>query len=314
MVKFFQGGKKEASKYTKCSGQKIHPICPDCNKVSTHKVSISNINKNKGFQCECSDEISYPEKFLINILNQLKEKFIRQYILKCETHDKIRASKYDFYIPRLNLIIEVHGLQHYRYTGRGCSLKEQQEIDEKKKTKALNDDMVIYIVIDARISDMEYIKESILKSELVKYFNFNTVNWSEADEYGVHNIVKSNCEFFENNKDKLLMSQIIKELNISHGVLLGHLRKGNLYGWCNYDKNYMNKLSSEKCHRNMKKIKCIETNEIYLSIKNCANELEKIYDLDFNKNNISKSAKTGVAYKGFHFEFIEGEEEDLCQQ
>lgn len=69
MVPYFQGGIDEASNYTKCSGKKIIPICPHCGRIHDKEVSINNLYNNHGYKCQCSDGISYPEKFMISFLN-----------------------------------------------------------------------------------------------------------------------------------------------------------------------------------------------------------------------------------------------------
>lgn len=51
------------------------------------------------------------EHCIENILNKNNIKFIREYILPNQ-NNKFR---YDFYLPDINIIIEFHGIQHYKY-------------------------------------------------------------------------------------------------------------------------------------------------------------------------------------------------------
>ena len=114
----------------------------------------------------CGDGISYPEKFIEKVLIQLNVKHERQYKTNWSQN-----KRYDFYLPDYNAIIEVHGEQHYRYTGRGRSLKEEQENDKFKEELALKNGIKHYIVIDCRKSDSQYIKSNLFNSELNELFD-----------------------------------------------------------------------------------------------------------------------------------------------
>lgn len=75
MIKYFQGGVEEAKLYHSGSTQKIYPKCPECGRIHNKLVSITNL-KLYGFQCICSDGISYPEKFVINLLDQCNINYV----------------------------------------------------------------------------------------------------------------------------------------------------------------------------------------------------------------------------------------------
>ncbi len=65
-----------------------------------------------GFSCKrCGDGISYGEKFVYSMLCELNIDFITQ--LSHITFSWCEKYKYDFYIPSINTIVEVHGRQHY---------------------------------------------------------------------------------------------------------------------------------------------------------------------------------------------------------
>ena len=83
MVGYFQGGYDEAKKYTKCSGKRIIPICPDCKTVHNKQIPINSIYYNKGFSCiVCKDGYSYPENFFYSFLKQLNCKFVCNFLVK----------------------------------------------------------------------------------------------------------------------------------------------------------------------------------------------------------------------------------------
>ena len=80
-----------------------------------------------GFSCpNCSDKISIGEKIMYLLLSDLGVDFIREYSFEGS------VSRYDFYIPMLSTIIEVHGKQHYEgsfetYDGGRNLLEEQKK-------------------------------------------------------------------------------------------------------------------------------------------------------------------------------------------
>ena len=95
MVKYFQGGYKEAKKYTRYSHQKFYPVCPDCNSVKKTCMEIGAVYLIHSIGCICSDGLSYPEKFMFHVLEQLEIDFITQ--LTKTTFEWIGKYKYDFY-------------------------------------------------------------------------------------------------------------------------------------------------------------------------------------------------------------------------
>ena len=56
-------------KYTPRSDKKLELICPDCGQ---HRKMALHHLFNDGFNCICNDNISFPNKFVYDILKQLK--------------------------------------------------------------------------------------------------------------------------------------------------------------------------------------------------------------------------------------------------
>lgn len=127
--------KEDAKKYSHGSGQRIMVKCPDCGKEK--KIVISTLYIYKSIGCSCSDGKSYPEKFVVNLLEQLNIDFETEYSPKW-----IKPKRYDFYISDLNMIIETHGKQHYSSKASfksigGRTFKEEQLNDKYKREMAL---------------------------------------------------------------------------------------------------------------------------------------------------------------------------------
>ena len=133
---------EDGYKYSFGSEEKLNWICPQCKSIIYNKSL--NMVVHDGLSCpHCSDGISYPEKFMYNVLNQLNVDFIFQYSYKNAKWCKgINYNiRYDFYIQSFNCIIETHGLQHYEERDTSSiycnTLQKEQENDEFKKALAI---------------------------------------------------------------------------------------------------------------------------------------------------------------------------------
>ena len=233
MISYFQGGKDEAKKYTKSSSQEIYPKCPHCGKIKSSKMKINTIYAMNGIGCDCGDGVSFPEKYLSNLLDQLQVKYIRELT---KNHfswcDKYR---YDFYLIDYNIIIETHGMQHYKDTNFGRTLVEEQENDRIKEKLAKENGITEYIVIDCRYSNYEWIKNSILASKLNQIFNLKKVSFKECAEYANSNIKKKVCDYYNIYRYRG-RKHIADHFNLSPTTISVYLKEGNDIGWCKYNK------------------------------------------------------------------------------
>lgn len=291
MVKFFQGGEEEAKLYTKSSGQKIYPVCPDCGRVRSKKIKIRDIYRHQSVGCICGKGISYPEKVMISVLNQLNINYIRQYSKSYV--EWCKKYKYDFYLIDKDSIIEVNGEQHYKDTSWSL-YDEQFNIDIDKMDNAITNISGEYVQLDCRISDINYIKLSIENNEAInKILDFSNINWVEVNEFATKNLVKEICEYYERNKDKMKIKDIADYFKINRNTLTSYLKRGNELGWCNHE---------VICK---KSVMCIETNEVFESAADCARELSKRYCFQFNSAHISSVCnKKRLRHRGLHFEYI----------
>jgi hypothetical protein len=182
--------KEDGYRFTYGSAKKANFKCSECGYIDKNKRITTVVRK--GFNCpRCSDGISYPEKFMHNMLQQLEIEYDIQKVFNW-SHNK----RYDFYIPLLNCIIETHGEQHYRggyeFIG-GKNLKEEQENDKLKEQLARDYGIENYIIIDCRKSELNFLKNSILNSKLNNIFNLSNIDWGKCHEYSCSSIVKQAC-------------------------------------------------------------------------------------------------------------------------
>lgn len=216
-------------KYTQSSSKRVDWKCPNCNVIIKNK-QINQI-KSRNLSCNwCLSGLSYPEKFVSKLLSQLNINFEYQYSPKW-----IKPKRYDFYLCDINGIIEINGIQHYEgsFAGLGGkTLKEEQMTDEIKKTTAKNNGINTYIVIDARKSNLEWIKNNILNSELNYIFDLYKVDWNDCHKYACEgSFIKNICELWNEN---LTVREISKKLQINKTTVVKYLKYGAYINLCDY--------------------------------------------------------------------------------
>lgn len=234
MFKFIKC-KEDMYKYSQGMDIVIPVICPHCN--TEKQINIRNLYKRHSISCSCSDKTSYPEKIMFSILNQLKIKFQTQ--LTKTTFKWCNSYKYDFYFE-LNdesYIVETHGEQHYKENGNWkMSLKEVQENDKLKKELALKNGIKSenYIVINCEKSELEWIKNSIIKSNLERLFDLDLINWNKCEEFALNNRVKEACDLWNKKESYETTVDIANKMSLTNTTIRGYLKKGMKFGWCYY--------------------------------------------------------------------------------
>ncbi len=252
--------------YTCNSGKTIKTKCPHC---GFEKDMIIHVLNNAGFGCNaCSDGISYPEKFIICLLNQLKIKFIPQLSIKQFSWcDKYR---YDIYIDNINGIIEIHGIQHYEDSnGSWGKLKEIKINDLVKENLAKQNYINNYIILDCRYSELEWIKNNVMQSELPQLLNFkeDNIDWLKCHEYSCSSLVKIVCDLWNMG---LTTTEIGDEIGLHNCTVSNYLKKGNKLKWCNYTIKQSRKRANNKTQKsrlkNLPQIICLNTLEIFENV------------------------------------------------
>lgn len=213
--------KEDGYKYTQCSGQNVWWKCPCCGEHLYKK--ISNVNK-KGLSCnKCSDGISFPNRFMYNMLNQIGVNFYSEYIIDGENY------RYDFYIPNINMIIEMQGRQHYDgWNSKRITKEEIQRNDKAKREYAINNGITLYLEIDCKESNKNYIKKSILNSELSKFFNLDNIDWNKCCIDSIKSFIYISAEYYNNgmstydisNKLGFCSSTIVRWLKVANDLNL----------------------------------------------------------------------------------------------
>lgn len=306
--------------YTLSAGSNIKEsfICPNCGAEINNK-SINAIVQ-YGLTChQCSDGISYPEKFVYNMLEQLNIKFEKGKLFKW-----LKNKIYDFYFEIKNekYIIETHGIQHYEEhffrinkmnsKRKIRTLTEEQENDTIKKNFAIKHGVQEnnYIVIDCRYSDLMYIKNNIIHSELNNLFDLSKIDWLKCHEFACNSLVKVVCDLWENGTNNTKEISIIMKL--ARNTIIKYLNQGAKLNLCNYNGKLSmsnNGLKNGSSHGT--KIICLNTLEIFNSIREAVQKYNLYYSgigmcCAYKQKSAGKHPETGERLRWMYYkDYIE---------
>lgn len=280
MIPYFQGGEEEAKLYRSTSQKRIYPVCPHCNTISKKSQIITNIKKNHGFLCTCNDKVSFPNKFIYYLFDQLKE-----YVSYFNTEFQpkwLKPYRYDLYfeINNKKYAIEMDGgLGHGNHEYKSNKKDIEGLKRDKEKDKLSIENGVIVIRIDCLKSNFEYIKNNVIKC-LSNIIDLSKINWNLIELNCLSNTTKKICECYNNT---LSIKKTAELLNTSNNAVINALDKGNKFGWCNYIKiKEQKQINIENC------IKVIDEHPEY-TVKDVANHLNLNYTTVFDYlNNIDK--------------------------
>ena len=230
--------KEDGYKYTMGTGTKLYFKCLYCGRDNL--IQPVNVKKFNKVNCTCSDGVSYPEKFMVGLLEQLNIEFIKEikfdwckFIFK----NKETFGRYDFYIPSMNLIIEMDGGFHNQDNSlNGKTVQDSKYLDKIKDELAMQHNLKIirincdYPCISKRF---KFIKENTIK-ELNNIFNLSNIDWERCNEYTYKNLYKEICDYWNNKKDKKSIKRVAKELSLGTIQVSDALKVGNELGWCEY--------------------------------------------------------------------------------
>lgn len=178
--------------------------CINCKNLIKNKL-ICDI-KTQGLSCPiCKDSLSIGEKIMYQILklNNIDFEFDKTTYFS-------KGTRYDF-IVKDSIIIEMHGLQHYKNTGfeklGGRDYKQEQINDLYKKELAISNGYK-YFSIDCRISEYNYIIENIIDSGIIELLNLEVTSFNKVD-LTTSLIIKCWELYFDKKYSKTKISKIL---------------------------------------------------------------------------------------------------------
>lgn len=288
-------------KNTEHSGKQVEWKCPSCNSII--KKTFNDVSRN-GLNClNCSETMSYPNKFMHSLLKELNIEFISE-----KSFPWSENRKYDFYLEKDNIkiIIEMHGLQHYEsntfHTLGGRNLEEEMENDSLKLNNAVFNDINEYIIIDSRVSDFGFIKNNVMSSKLSTIFDLQQIDWFKIGRTIEEPMTITIANIW--NQGIHDVAEIRKRLNISKKKTTSLLNRAKDCGLCDYDPNVSQEIGRDKMmktryQKRSKPIYCFETQEFFGNYTICG-EVFNNRKINVHRSNIlnvlNKKHKTCYGY------------------
>ena len=293
-------------KYYPNSNIKVLMRCPICGYEDYYNL---NHVSNRGFSCrKCSDGISYPEKMMRNILDQLNIEYITAF-----SPDWANRRFYDFYIPSHSLIIEMDGAIGHGNKSFDKTPEETLQIDKEKDLMAMQHGLTV-IRIDCKYKNLEdryeYIKSNIIHSQLFNLLNvdMNLIDFNKCNEYSLSSIIYDVCMDWDGTIASY--DYICEKHHISRDTLKNYLKIGTEIGWCNYDASLAYQQRADQYAS--KPIKVLK-NEKILGVFKSAKELERqsleLFGVQISCTHASEVCRGDrITHMGFNFAYITQEE------
>ena len=173
--------------------RKVNDTCPKCGLTKKNKITVNDLKNNRVGCDYCGKSYSYPNKFMNNLLSQLNIKFEPEKRFDwCKFYNKFTNKEsigiYDFYIPSMNLIIEMDGKFHYEEINKNLQLLKENQFRDKEKDRLAKENGIEVIRIncnyDKKYKRLDIIKNNVLHSKLNEIFDLSSIDCSFIDKYG----------------------------------------------------------------------------------------------------------------------------------
>lgn len=293
--------------YTHCIKSKkvVKFICPVCKEIIERK--ISSLTTYRMLNCpKCGDGHSIPEKFVYAFLKESGIDFIYQ--LSQKNFKWCGRYFYDFYVPSVNMIIEVNGKQHYVTVSFSHKKNRDERKNDINKIKLARDNGIsIYSVIPAEKSTFEYLYKAISDSKLLEILNIDihNIDMKKCYMYAISNKVTEVCEYY-NTHPFIGLKEIAKIFKYNITTIQGYLRRGALYGLCDYQPmEHVKRIHSKRGKERANYVEIFKEGKslgIYRSAKDLEERSKDEIGIELNRSNINKVCRgEAKSYKGFTF-------------
>lgn len=295
MIDYFEGGYDEAKLYAPQSNKDIEMVCPICKRKKKNK--ICNLYHRKNIGCTCGSGVSKLEKVFAEILKMNDIEFVKEYRLS-GYDDK----RYDFFIPKLNTIIECHGGQHFAM-GRNSkwgTLEEQQENDKLKYDRAVNRGFnygETYFVINCKEDKIENIYDQV---KSLPFVDLTEEQFQDCILRSANEDIRLILDYLEQNPSAT-KNELCKALNMSKEKVSSLLRKSAKQGIVEYDTK-----SYERLNTPGRKVYVYRNEDMVYSFESIAlarRELEKLIDFPYKDNYLRNLCLSQGKYEEYSFSF-----------
>lgn len=290
----FLKNKEDGDKVTLKSEVVLELKCPNC---GFEKNQTAKELTRYGFSClVCGDNISFPNKFIRNMLKMLNIPFVSEW-----KDSWTEGKRYDVKFEKegQNILVEMDGGFHKRET-QYKTLKTNQETDRLKDELAKKNGYKL-IRINCGISDAKIIFKNIKNSELSDILDLKDFNWKECAIRSSKSILVEICKFYNINPN-ISMKELGKKFDVNPVTALKYLRKGKEIGLC-----FVPVKGKRRRNKSLKVINKVTNKEIiYSSMKELIQNFEKDFEKTISERTLYRVLKRDNSNNSWSdFEFIE---------
>lgn len=294
--------------YTKTlgSGTKLFFVCPKCHRIKNVSMSIIDLTNGK-FACTyCSDGYSMGEKYISSLLTQLNIQYDYQYSFKDNSIKFTEMSYtpvYDFVIHDLKLIIEIDGIQHQegRKHFKNRFNLTQQELDILKNKFA---QQLEYNVVRLNYLSYEYKSfEKEIIEKLSSFFIISKVDFELCKKESLKSYIHIAAELWNGG---LSVRKIADKIKLHPNTIGEYLKVAADLNLCDYTYAESRRRGNVQGMVKRKKIICIETGELFNSVRECSLKSENIFGVYISKPCLYQQLEgKNKSAKGYHFKYYE---------
>lgn len=285
------------------SKERAEVICPYC---GTHKrMIISEVVKLGYVTCDnCSDNISYPNKFAHELFRQLSNQYEHY---ECEYSPEWADNySYDNYIKFANgfeLIVEMDGSFHYMKRYGDTDVDVINNDIEKDRLCSQHNIKIIRVNCDYNHvrNRFSYIKDNIIK-ELSDYFDLSDVDWDKCDVSAMSTIMPEVVDFYNNNP-KFGLQDIANHFGICKDVVYRYLHAGEKLDMCTYVR------SDPKRKKDSRPVAMYDMSGNIIGIFKSTKAVENAFpECNLNHKSMWTYCREEKPYKGYIFKYTTYEE------
>lgn len=232
---------EDGFKYKEFSSKHLDFKCPCCNN-KINNILLSQVSTS-GLSCpKCGKGISYPNKFMFNLLKELNIDFEKEKLFTwCKYYDiyknKETIGYYDFVIESMKLIIEMDsslGHGNYVFGMSNLTIEETKFRDfMKDKLAQENGYKIIRIICPYNSNDNRFnvCKQSVIDSKLYSLFDFSQINWGKIKVNSEGNIMKNILNLYNTG---VTTKEIANKLKIHQSSVINYLHRASELNISNY--------------------------------------------------------------------------------
>ena len=288
MVGYFQDI-NDAYTHASNSGKKLPVKCKYCGRNRDSPMSPNSIYMLHGISCPCRDKISFPNKVIFAVMEQLKEKGeIIDFKRELPITDGIKNYSVDMAFYDKNLcqyFVEMDSKFGHGYEVTGDVVKkdifESLSIDYAKDKFADKYDARM-IRIPIHKNEKEYVINQFEQSELSRVVNLTLIDWDKVFMFAYDNIIKEVCDYKRDHPDAF-SSETAKIFKLCKDTVSKYWQYGDSVGWCDFEHPELERARYKKERPDNRK------NRIPLTVSNEDESIVKQYNhiIDFVKNSLS---------------------------